>query len=610
MKYMLRFNSIRLSILLLFSVFSITLKAADNPTFSEENLLRVWHLENVSQGEQSQEKAGYLLLDKSGEGYLYTFSVEGDTLEGNWALNYDTLIFYLELEPIATNPDSLAFVIESNSARLDIYRTGEKLASITDQGLEHGHASMKFIIRHLSENSFTIQNEASGKNYKYSYNNKLKQAPITLNDLGRGLLGVFGLLFITWLLSSDKKAIDWKLVATGISLQIVFALLVLKLSIVMKLFEAVSGFFVKVLDFSYAGSLFLFGDLVSRTDTFGYIFAFQVLPTIVFFSALSSLLYYLGIMQRIVFVFAWVMSKTMRLSGAESLATASNIFIGQTEAPLVVKPYLENMTKSEILCLMVGGMATIAGGVFAAYVGFLGGTDPVQRQYFATHLLTASILSAPAAIVAAKMLFPETEPDKIDREVKIPKAKIGSNLLDAISNGTTDGLRLAINVGAMLLTFTALVFMVNYLLGIIGGWVNINDNIQAATNGRFDGLSLDYILGLAFSPVAWLLGTPWSDSLLLGELLGKKTIINEFVAYERMNVVKDAGLFLHQKSVIIATYALCGFANFASIGIQIGGIGALAPNQRKTLARFGVKALIGGTVASFLTAVIAGVIVG
>ncbi len=600
----------RTGLFLLLLLLSYTSKSAEKSTFKEADLLRNWKLSSITQNGESQEKSGYLLIDQNDQGNTYRIVSSDDELQGNWALSTDTLSLYLDLEPIVTNPDSLTFIIKNNAARLDLYRAGEKLASITQNGLEKGHASMKFIIRKLSDNALELRNISSGNIYYYNYISKLKQAPITINDLLRGLLGMFGLLFITWLLSSEKKAIDWKLVGTGISLQIIFALLVLKVSLVMKIFEGVSGFFVKVLDFSYAGSLFLFGDLVSRTDTFGYIFAFQVLPTIVFFSALSSLLYYLGIMQRIVFVFAWIMSKTMRLSGAESLATASNIFIGQTEAPLVVKPYLENMTKSEILCLMVGGMATIAGGVFAAYVGFLGGTDPVQRQYFATHLLTASILSAPAAIVAAKMLFPETEPDKIDRQVKIPKAKIGSNLLDAISNGTTDGLRLAINVGAMLLTFTALVFMANYLLGLVGDWTNINDNIKAATDGRFDSLSLDYILGLAFAPVAWLLGTPWSDSLLLGELLGKKTIINEFVAYERMNVVKDAGLFIHQKSVIIATYALCGFANFASIGIQIGGIGALAPNQRKTLARFGLKALIGGTVASFLTAVIAGVIVG
>jgi len=428
-----------------------------------------------------------------------------------------------------------------------------------------------------------------------------------VQDILRALLGVIVLIGICYLLSSNRRHIDWRLVGTGLAIQIIFALLVLKVDVVQDVFAWISSFFVIVMDFTYEGAKMLFNDLMD-TDTYGFIFAFQVLPTIVFFSALSSLLYYLGILQKIVFVFAWVMNKTMRLSGAESLAAAANIFIGQTEAPLVVKPYLERMTKSEILCLMVGGMATIAGGVFAAYVGFLGGTDPVARHYFATHLLTASIMSAPAAIVAAKMLFPEPNPTQIDRTIHVPKERIGSNVLDAISNGTTDGVKLAVNVGAMLLTFTAMVYMVNYLLGQVGGWIGINDDIAASTGNRFDSLSLDYLLGVALSPVAWLLGTPWVDTLSVGQLLGKKTIINEFVAYADLQAMKESGLLSNPKSIIIATYALCGFANFASIGIQIGGIGVLAPNQRKNLARFGLKALIGGTIAAFMTAVIAGVV--
>jgi len=572
----------------------------------KEELARKWELVSIGQ----ESVSGFLLLDKLKKEQPFTFVTASDTLTGTWEASGDSLLLYPDLQPVTTALDSISYTVENGEPRVDLFFRGERITTITRNGLEADSVSLLFLVKSLSEKELQLVGVDSGQEYNFTYISPIQEGGFSFQSLMRGFLGMIALLFITWLLSANKRAIDWRLVGIGMGLQVIFALLVLKVPMVSFLFEAVASFFVKVLDFSYAGSVFLFGDLVSRTDTFGYIFAFQVLPTIVFFSALSSLLYYVGIMQKIVYGFAWVMSKTMRLSGAESLAAASNIFIGQTEAPLVVKPYLEKMTKSEILCLMVGGMATIAGGVFAAYVGFLGGTDPVQRQYFATHLLTASILSAPAAIVAAKMLFPETEPDKIDREINIPKTKIGSNLLDAISNGTTDGLRLAVNVGAMLLTFTALIYMFNYLLGLVGGVMNLNESIKAATDGRFDGLSLDYLLGVSFSPVAWLLGTPWSDSMLVGELLGKKTIINEFVAYEKMNAVKDAGLFLHQKSVIIATYALCGFANFASIGIQIGGIGALAPNQRKTLARFGIKALIGGTVASFLTAVIAGVIVG
>jgi CNT family concentrative nucleoside transporter len=427
----------------------------------------------------------------------------------------------------------------------------------------------------------------------------------------RGLFGMATLLGISYLLSANRKNINWRLVGSGIAIQFVLAILILKVPFVKVIFEHVANFFVDILEFSEAGAVFMFGDIVTNLDTFGYIFAFQVLPTIVFFSAFSAILYYLGILQKIIWVFAWIMSRTMGLSGAESLAAAANVFIGQTEAPLVVKPYLENMTKSEMLCLMTGGMATIAGGVFAAYVGYLGGGNEAQEQLFATHLLTASIISAPAAIVVAKMLFPEDEPDKINKDLSISKEKIGSNLLDAISNGTTDGLRLAVNVGVMLLVFTALIEMANsILMGSIGEWTGLNDYVVNATNNRFEGFSFTYLLGVVFSPVAWLIGVPNSDIMLIGQLLGQKTMINEFVAYAELGTMQsNPAITLQPKSVIIATYALCGFSNFASIGIQIGGIGALAKNQRKTLSEFGIKALIGGTIACFLTAAMAGFLV-
>ncbi len=426
-------------------------------------------------------------------------------------------------------------------------------------------------------------------------------------DISRGALGVFVLLLSCYLLSSDRRAINWKLVAIGMGLQIGLAVFILKVPYVSIVFDYLASFFRAILGYSEEGARFIFGDLVSNTASFGYIFAFQVLPTIVFFSAFSAILYYFGILQVIIKGAAWIMVRTMGLSGPESLAAAANVFIGQTEAPLVVKPYLESMSKSEMLCLMTGGMATIAGGVFAAYIGFLGGDDPVQQQYFAKHLLTASIISAPAAIVAAKMLHPETDKELLDDALQM-SGDVGSNLLDAISRGTTDGVRLAVNVGAMLLVFTALVYMANQLLmNYPGEWFNLNDRIAQSTGNRFEGLTFTYLIGVIFAPVAWILGTPWADATLVGQLLGQKTVINEFYAYAELNGLRENGLSMDPKSMLIATYALCGFANFASIGIQIGGIGALAPGQRKVLTEFGIKALIGGTVASFLTAAIAGV---
>lgn len=440
-----------------------------------------------------------------------------------------------------------------------------------------------------------------------------------INNVMRGGLGIVALLGFCYLFSNNRKAINWRLVGIGMALQIVLAILILQVPVVRKVFDFIASFFVVVLDFSEAGADFVLGawpevaaiqdGITGEIFTVGYIFAFKVLPTILFFSALSSVLYYLGILQFIIKGFAWVMSKTMRLTGAESLAAAANVFIGQTEAPLVVKPYLEGMSRSEIMCLMTGGMATIAGGVFAAYVGFLGGSDPELRQLFATHLLTASIISAPAAIVAAKMLFPETNDIDLEKQkLDIPKQDIANNVLDAISKGTTDGLRLAVNVGAMLLVFTAFISMLNYIcIHFIGSWTGLNDYVVEATNQRFEGFNIEYILGVLFAPLAWLLGVVTEDILIVGQLLGLKTTLNEFFAYAELEGVKDT---LQPKSLLIATYALCGFANFASIGIQIGGIGAIAPGQRKALTELGIKALIGGTVACLLTGAIAGMLAG
>ena len=428
-----------------------------------------------------------------------------------------------------------------------------------------------------------------------------------LADLSRGALAIVVLLFICYLFSVNRKSINWRLVGIGILMQIVLAILILKVPVVNVVFDKIATGFVILLSFTEAGARFLFGDLVN-SNTIGATFAFRILPTIVFFSAISAILYYFGILQLFIKGAAYVMSRSMGLSGPESLAAAANVFIGQTEAPLVIKPYLENMSRSEILCLMTGGMATIAGGVFAAFIEFLGGDSAESQAFFAKHLLTASIISAPAAIVAAKMLYPEKDKEVLDDKLEMTE-DVGNNLLDAISKGTTDGLRLAVNVGAMLLVFIAIVYMFNQMLIYgPGEWFNVNASIQEATDGRFEGLSFTYILGLIFAPFAWLLGTPNQDVLLMGQLLGQKTVINEFVAYAEFQNFRDAGITLHPKSMLIATYALCGFANFSSIGIQIGGISALAPGQRKNLTELGLRALVGGTVACFITAAIAGVI--
>lgn len=425
-----------------------------------------------------------------------------------------------------------------------------------------------------------------------------------IENIVRGAIGIVSMVAICYLFSGNRKSISWRLVFSGIALQLLLAIGLIKVPFIRAMFQWIVDFFVLMISSVETSAKFLFGDLAVAGSPYG--FAFYVLPTIVFFSALSSLLYYLGFLQKVVYGFAWVMSKTMRLSGAESLAAAANVFIGQTEAPLVVKPYLEKMTKSEIMCLMTGGFATIAGGVFGAYMAMLGGESEASRQLFGMHLLTASIISAPAAIVAAKIIFPETDPEAIDRKIDVPRESAGSNILDAISTGTTDGLKLAVNVGAMLLAFMAFIYLSNEVLERFGALTNLNAMVEEASGGTYQALSLQYILGFVFAPIAWLIGIPSQDIVAVGQMLGEKTILNEFVAYFSLQNLMAANV-LTEKSILISTYALCGFANFASIGIQIGGIGGIAPGQRKTLTKFGFKALIGGTVATLMTGAIAGI---
>ncbi|MDO9511352.1 MAG: nucleoside transporter C-terminal domain-containing protein [Bacteroidales bacterium] len=422
----------------------------------------------------------------------------------------------------------------------------------------------------------------------------------------RGLLGLIVILLIAWAFSTNRKAVSWKVVGIGLLIQITLAISVLYVPFVRIFFEMGGQAFVKIIDFTRAGSEFLLGGLLN-VESYGFIFAFQVLPTILFFSALTSLLFYLGIIQVVVKGLAWLMAKAMKISGAESLCAAGNIFLGQTESPLMIKPYLPTMTRSEIMLVMTAGMATMAGGVLAAYISFLGGSDPVQRIIFAKHLLAASIMAAPGAVVLSKILVPQTE--AVDQTVTIPKEKIGSNILDAISNGTSEGLKLAVNVAAMLLVFVAMIAMTNYLLSdLIGHYTGINALVMDFTGGRYQTLNLQFILGYTFAPLMWLVGIHVNDITLVGRLLGEKIILTEFIGYVSLAEMKAAGVFFETKSVVMATYILCGFANFASIGIQIGGIGSLAPNQRVQLSKLGMRALLGGTLAALISATIIGMI--
>ncbi|TXE06803.1 Na+ dependent nucleoside transporter [Gelidibacter salicanalis] len=430
----------------------------------------------------------------------------------------------------------------------------------------------------------------------------------SMNSLMRGALGMFVLLLLSYILSQNRKAINWKTIGFGLAAQLLLAIGVLKIPFIQKAFEIVGKMFVKVLEFTQAGSEFLLGGMMD-ISSFGFIFLFQVLPTIIFFSALTSLLFYLGVIQKVVAGMAWVLTKLLKISGAESLSVAGNIFLGQTEAPLMIKAYLESMTKSEILLVMIGGMATVAGGVLAAYIGFLGGEDEALKLFYAKHLLTASVMAAPGAIVISKMLYPQQK--EINSEIQVTQENIGSNILDAIANGTTEGLKLAANVGAMLLVFIAFIAMINYGFGKLGNVTGLNTLI--ANNTPYLALSLEFILGYIFSPLMWLIGVAKEDMALMGQLLGIKLAASEFVGYIQLAELKNVASATHlkfEKSIIMATYMLCGFANFASIGIQIGGIGSLAPGQRKTLSEFGLKALIGGTIASLLSATIAGMIIG
>lgn len=430
-----------------------------------------------------------------------------------------------------------------------------------------------------------------------------------LEHLLRGILGMMVLIGIAWIFSSNRKAISWKTVGIGLLLQLVLAVGILYVPFIQGFFEIIGKGFVKILTFTNEGVTYLLKSQVTgKVEPAFQNFAFSILPTIIFFSAFTSLLFYLGIIQFFVKIFGYALSRAMGLSGPESLSVAGNIFLGQTESPLLIKPYLEKMSRSEILLVMSGGMATLAGGVLAAYIGFLGGGDPVQQVIFAKHLLTASIMAAPGVVVISKIIVPQTE--EINRKIDVSRGDVGKNALDAISNGTGDGLRLAVNVGAMLLVFIAFIAFMNYIFVKVGDWTSVNERIYSMTGGKYDELSLEFILGYGLSPLMWLIGVAREDITLVGSLLGKKLILTEFVAYIDLADMKAVGSFAETKSIVMSVYMLCGFANFASIGIQIGGIGALAPGRRVLLAQFGMRALLAGTLASLLSATIIGVLLG
>ncbi|MCC6505641.1 MAG: NupC/NupG family nucleoside CNT transporter [Aquimonas sp.] len=427
-------------------------------------------------------------------------------------------------------------------------------------------------------------------------------------DILFGLFGLASLLGIAWAFSDNKRKVDWKLVGTGVLLQLGFASIVLLTPWGAKVFDALAHGFVKLSAFTAEGSKLIFGDLVDM-NKFGFIFAFQVLPTIIFFAAFMAVLYHIGVMQYIVRGMTWAITKVMRVSGAETTSVCASVFIGQTEAPLTVRPYIDRMTNSELLTMMIGGMAHIAGGVMATYILMLGGSDPEAQAIFAKHFLAASIMAAPATLIIAKILIPETGEPLTRGSVKVHVEKTTANIIDAAASGAADGLKLALNIAAMLLAFTALIALLNAIIAWGGDAAGLTAWINAGRETPF-AFNLGSLLGVVLSPIAWLIGVPWEDAIIAGGLIGQKIVLNEFIAYGQLADVPvgDGVGAISMQTKLILTYALCGFANFSSIAIQIGGIGGLAPGRRPDLARFGLRAVLGGSIATFMTATIAGVL--
>lgn len=435
-----------------------------------------------------------------------------------------------------------------------------------------------------------------------------QQSGVSLESLLRGILGIVTVLAVAYAMSYDRKRIDWKLIGGGLVMQVIFALAVLYIPFVGTALEWLGKAFIKLMDFTQAGVGFLLGPYATKSK--GFIFLIHSLPVVIFFSALISLFYHWGIIQRIVGAFSWLLRKFMNISGAEGLVTSGNIFMGMTESPVLIKNYLPTMNRSEIFLVMVSGMGTIAGTVMATYIGMLSGGDPVARVLFAKHLISASLMAAPGSIVLAKMLCPQTE-EVTDRVASLEKKSAHPTALDALAVGTSTGIRLMVNIAAMLLVFIALVALANYVLeGLIGRYTGLNDWIVSITDGKSQGLTFQFILGIILAPFMWLIGIPSPDITLVGSLLGQKTILNEFVAYFQLQEWKDARLFMYQKSILMSTYILCGFANISSIGILLGGMGVLAPEKKDLITRFGFPAMIAGALVSVLSATIVGMILG
>lgn len=529
--------------------------------------------------------------------------------KGNWRISDSSLYMTYDLVPGEKEIDSTAYLVDKDEPVILFFHKGEEVSRLTQKQLETFRETKTYKIIELDRQKLLL--ERKGNTYYYTAKESAlaseADAGFGFTSLWRGLLGLITVVFIAFVFSSNRRAIQWRVVMVGLLAQVIIAIGVLKVPFIQSVIDFIGRIFIKVLAFTKVGSEFIFGDLVNM-ESYGVIFAFQILPTILFFSALTSILFYYGIIQKIVYALAWLLTRALKISGAESLSAAGNIFLGQTESPLLIKEYLKKMNKSEIMLVMVGGMATIAGGVLAIYIGLLGGDDPAEQLLFAKHLITASVMAAPGAVVAAKILVPQTEP--IESKIEISKENVGSNFLDAISNGTVQGVKLAVNVAAMLIVFLALIAMFNFILKYTGGLVGLNEWVTGLTNGQYENFSLQFILGYIFAPVAWAIGVPGPDMTLVAQLFGEKIILNEMIAYKSMKDLIDVSAFTYEKSVIISTYILCGFANFGSVGIQIGGIGVLAPNKKTLLSKLGFKALLGGALASLLSATIVGMIIG
>lgn len=607
MNYKITFAGILFLFITVFSVSGYSQRKLD------KKLVKKWKAVSVTDSTGNSiydlSNKDYLSFVKADSNFNCDFENEDIHTSGNWKLSGNVLELTYDLEPIAINVDSITYNIVDKKPLLIFFNNGSELIRNESGQLISGHLKKSFDLIKCTDDVLIFKNEE----LTFEYVSAMKSAVLSegrgfsFTSLYRGIIGLLVILALAYLLSSNRKAISWRVVSFGLGFQILIAIAVLKITAVQNVIEFIGRLFIKILDFTKIGSEFLFGGFVDP-NTYGFLFAFQILPTIIFFSAITSILFYYGIIQKVVYGLAWLLSKALKISGAESLSASGNIFLGQTESPLLIKEYLPKMNKSEIMLVMVGGMATIAGGVLAIYIGLLGGDDPVGRLLFAKHLITASVMAAPGGVVAAKILVPQTE--NIDSEINISKDKIGTNILEAITNGTSQGVRLAVNVGAMLLVFLALIAMINYIFMKIGDWTSLNSLITELSGGQYKEFSLQFVLGYALSPLAWLIGVCKEDMTLIAQLFGEKIILNELIAYVSLKDLINSMSFAEEKSIIMATYMLCGFANFSSIGIQLGGIGALAPNKRTILSKLGFKALIGGALASLLSATLVGMILG